>query len=115
VNYALSRQLVFGAVAYARGLGFEPHPDFAQASGQLGEWDGVCDTTFVRDGVPVYIQGPHDDARKIMKTLRRKVGDGNFHVLAGFSSRGGAGPAGRQVRMSQARRECANLMGVDPA
>jgi hypothetical protein len=84
VNYALSRQLVFGAVAYARGLGFEPHPDFAQASGQLGEWDGVCDTTFVRDGVPVYIQGPHDDARKIMKTLRRNVGDGNFHVLAGL-------------------------------
>lgn len=80
----LSRQLVFGAVAYARGLGFEPHPDFAQASGQLGEWDGVCDITFGRDGVPVYIQGPHDDAGKIIKTLRRSVGDGNFHVLAGL-------------------------------
>ena len=29
----LARQVVFGAVDYARGLGFEPHPDFAKCSG----------------------------------------------------------------------------------
>jgi hypothetical protein len=29
----------------------------------------------------MYIQGPHDDAARIMRTLRRSVGDGNFHYL----------------------------------
>jgi hypothetical protein len=27
----LAREVVFGSVEYARGLGFEPHPDFAAA------------------------------------------------------------------------------------
>jgi hypothetical protein len=36
----LARHMVFGAVDYARGLGFEPHPDFAKCAGHLGEWDG---------------------------------------------------------------------------
>jgi hypothetical protein len=35
----LAQHLVFGAVAYARGLGFEPHRDFADAAGHLGEWE----------------------------------------------------------------------------
>lgn len=42
----------------ARGLGFEPHADFAKAAGHLGEWDGVCDLEFGRDGMPMYIEGP---------------------------------------------------------
>jgi hypothetical protein len=36
----------------ARGLGFEPHADFAKAAGHLGEWDGVCDLEFGREGCP---------------------------------------------------------------
>jgi len=39
----LARHVVFGAVDYARGLGFEPHPDFAKCAGHLGEWDGPSD------------------------------------------------------------------------
>jgi hypothetical protein len=74
----LARQAVFGAVEYARGLGFEPHPDFAKAAGLLGAWDGVCDIAFGRDGQPMYIQGPYDDASRITRTLRGSVGDGNF-------------------------------------
>jgi hypothetical protein len=45
-----------GANSDARGLGFEPHADFAKAAGHLGEWDGVCDLEFGRDGMPMYIE-----------------------------------------------------------
>ena len=55
-----------------------------KAAGHLGEWDGVCDLEFGRDGMPMYIEGPHDDTWRIMHTLRQNVGDGNFHYLAGL-------------------------------
>jgi hypothetical protein len=84
VPLVLAQRVVFGAVGYARGLGFEPHADFAKAAGHLGEWDGVCDLEFGRDGMPMYIEGPHDDTWRIMHTLRQNVGDGNFHYLAGL-------------------------------
>jgi hypothetical protein len=77
----LAQQVVFGAVDYAHGMGFEPHPDFAKCAGHLGEWSGANDITFGRDGMPMYIQGPHDDTFRIMATLRKSVGDGNFHYL----------------------------------
>ena len=71
---------------YARGLGLEPHADFAKAAGHLGEWDGVCDLEFGKDGMPMYIEGPRDDTWRIMHTLRQNVGDGNFHYLVGLRS-----------------------------
>ena len=82
----LAQRIVFGAIGYARGLGFEPHADFAKAAGHLGEWDGVCDLEFGRDGMPMYIEGPRDDTWRIMHTLRQNVGDGNFHYLVGLRS-----------------------------
>ena len=84
VTLSLARQVVFGAVDYARRLGFEPHEDFARAAGHLGDWDGKCGLGFGRDGMPVYVEGPHDDAGSIMRTLRKNVGDGNFHYVAGL-------------------------------
>lgn len=81
----MARHVVFGAVDYARGLGFEPHPDFAKCAGHLGEWDGPGDITFGRDGMPVYIEGPHDNTLAIMATLRKTVGEGNFHYVVGMS------------------------------
>jgi hypothetical protein len=86
VPLVLVQRIVFGAIRYARGLGFEPHADFAKAAGHLGQWDGVCDLEFGRDGMPMYIEGPHDDTWRIMHTLRQNVGDGNFHYLVGLRS-----------------------------
>jgi hypothetical protein len=80
----LARHLVFGAVAYARGLGFEPHTDFARAAVYLGEWHGSSAITFGRDGRPFYMQGPYDDALSIMQTLNRTVGRGNYHFMVGI-------------------------------
>jgi hypothetical protein len=78
----LARHVVFGAVAYARELGFEPHPDFAGCASHLGPWEGRSDITFGLEGKPMYIQGPHDNAAQVMRTLRRSVGDGNYHYLS---------------------------------
>jgi hypothetical protein len=58
VPLVLAQRIVFGAIGYARGLGFEPHADFAKAAGYLGDWDGVCDLEFGRDGMHVHRRPP---------------------------------------------------------
>ncbi|WP_322767101.1 helix-turn-helix domain-containing protein [Frankia sp. Cr1] len=79
----LARHIVFGAVEYARGLGFEPHADFTQAADHLGTWQGPSAITFGKDGKPFFIPGPHDNPREVIKTLERTVGPPpNFHFLA---------------------------------
>jgi hypothetical protein len=77
----LAREVVFGSVEYARKLGFEPHPDFAAAAGHLGSWTGPGAITFGKDGRPLYISGPYDDPRPVIRTLERTVGQGNFDFL----------------------------------
>jgi hypothetical protein len=61
----LARHLVFGAVEYARALGFEPAPGFAATAGELGEWVGPSVITFGQDGRPCFVQGPDDNADAI--------------------------------------------------
>jgi hypothetical protein len=77
----LAQHLVFGAVAYARRLGFEPAPGFNQTTSHLGPWTGPSAITFGRDGKPLFVQGPHDNASSILNTLQRSVGPNNFHYL----------------------------------
>jgi hypothetical protein len=74
----LARHLVFGAVAYARDLGFEPHPDFAAATAYLEPWTGPSAITFGLHGRPVFMAGPYDNAASVIKTLERSVGEENF-------------------------------------
>lgn len=82
----LARHLVWGAVDYARDLGFSPHPDFQPASGHLGTWQETSDITFGRDGVPFYISGPYDNPASVTRTLTKSVGEGNFHYLAAIGA-----------------------------
>jgi hypothetical protein len=82
VPLELAQHLVHGAVAYARGLGFEPHPDFASTSAYLGVAAGVCPIRFGRDGNPFFISGPDDDARRVVDTLETRVGAGGYHYVA---------------------------------
>jgi hypothetical protein len=79
----LARHLVLGGVEYARSLGFEPHPDFREAAGHLGPWDGPSDITFGQQGKPFYMAGPWDDSDMILRTLQRTAGEDNFHFLVG--------------------------------
>jgi hypothetical protein len=78
----LARHLVFGAVVYARSLGFEPAPDFQATTGHLGPWAGPSAIGFGRHGKPLFIQGPHDNAAAILTTLERSVGRDSFHFVA---------------------------------
>lgn len=75
----LVRDLVLGAAEYAHGLGFAPHPDFERARPHLGPWKGPSAITFGCDGQPHYINGPHDNPDRILRTLRRTVGRKGFH------------------------------------
>lgn len=75
----LARHLVWGAVEYARGLGFEPHRDFKRAAEHLGPLIDPSAIGFGRDGKPYYMSGPYDDADRVMRTLAENVGTDNFH------------------------------------
>lgn len=77
----LARHLIYGAVDAARGWGFEPSDDFTVAAAHLGDWHDRSAITFGRDGTPCYMQGPCDDAAAVLATLRRTVGEGNFHYF----------------------------------
>lgn len=81
----LARHVVYGTVDYARGLGFEPHPDFARGAELLGDWEeGSSDVTFGRDGKPFYINGPRDNTYGTLAKLRQTAGEGNFDYLIQF-------------------------------
>ena len=54
-----AQNIVHSGVAYARTLGFG------------------------RQGKPFYINGPRDDAQKIVRTLERTCGAGNYHYVLG--------------------------------
>jgi hypothetical protein len=78
----LAQHLVYGAVAYARGLGFEPHPDFTAAAPYLGAPPAHTPIRFGRDGSPFYVSGPYDDPQAVIRTLEATAGAGNYHYIA---------------------------------
>ena len=77
----LAQQLVFRAIEYAHGLGFGPHPDFFACALHLGNWEGPGAIGFGRDGKPLFVPGPYDDAAHIIQTLEDTVGLGGFDFL----------------------------------
>lgn len=85
ISLEQAQALVWGAIAYAKKLGFEPHRDFEQSKAHLGELTSKISLKFGHKGKPYYIEGPYDDAMKIMNTLKKSVGDGNFDYLFGVS------------------------------
>jgi hypothetical protein len=84
ITLAQAQSIVFGAVDYAAGLGFNPHPDFMRAKPHLGvRLDDLTSIEFGKDGKPYYINGPHDQPDRIIATLNRSVGKGNYDYLIG--------------------------------
>ena len=74
-----ARRIIFGAIEYARKLGFEPQKDFALSRFLL---EGLPDEAddfaleFGKHQKPLYIAGPDDDFETIIKTLMLNVGTG---------------------------------------
>jgi hypothetical protein len=87
VEPAYARKLIQGAVRYAEGLGFPPHPDYQNARGIFGDVDSLaCPTEFEygREGKPFYMRGPHESvsqAKRIVEQLQNECGEGGFHYL----------------------------------
>jgi len=90
----LAHEIIYGGLEYAKRYGFDPHPDFTR---QMA--DQVLDppdahpregkVEFGKDGKPFFAAGPYDDERKInrvISTLRRTAGEGNFDYLYGIGS-----------------------------
>lgn len=80
----LAQHLVHGAVDYARALGFDPCRDFERARSHLGDRSAPSPITFGRNGRPCFINGPRDDADRVVATLRRSVGEGGFDFILGM-------------------------------
>ncbi len=74
----LAQDLILGAVDYARTLGFDPHPDFYQAKAHLGTWQPPSRIQFGLHGKPHFQQGPYDNPNRIIRTLNRTIGTGNY-------------------------------------
>lgn len=85
ISLNLAAKIVFTGLEYAAALGFKPDPVYAQAAHLLAGADPDAEPTAVLtggpEGRPFYVNGPHDDARKIIEQLLRAVGPGNFHYF----------------------------------
>ena len=83
ISFDTARSIVFGAVEYAKSLGFEPHPDFKKEKHLLGgEMREKSDIQFGGpDGRPLYMMGPYDQADEIVQTLEMRLGKDGFTVV----------------------------------
>jgi hypothetical protein len=80
----LAHELVYGAVDFARRFGFDPHPDFKQASMVLDPpetYPSSGELEFGRDGKPFFVAGPYDNAEAIVAKLERTAGKGNYDYM----------------------------------
>ena len=85
VSLNLAAKIVFTGLEYAARLGFRPDPIYDQVAHLLSGADPDAEPTAVPtggpEGKPFYVNGPHDDPRKIIGQLMRAVGPGNFHYV----------------------------------
>src|SRR6266545_2468415 len=65
-------------VKNAAALGFDPHRDFYLAKPHLGTWQPPSRIQFGLHGRPYFQQGPYDNPSRIIRTLDRSVGPGNY-------------------------------------
>lgn len=84
VSPALAHELIYGAIEYADHYGFKPQRDFRDSQYVLdlpGEHPLSGQVEFGKDGKPLYISGPYDNADRIVQQLMRTAGEGNFDYL----------------------------------
>jgi hypothetical protein len=77
-------KMVKTAIAYARSLGFEPHKDAKKAMRMLGDAQPENCPDEIPTGVngkPFYANGPYENPMRVINTLNRTVGEGNYEVM----------------------------------
>ena len=87
-GYTLVHNIILAGVEFSEEYGFKPHKDFTSVTEFMLEEDGedidLIEIECGRDGKPMYVQGPFDDAakaNKIMKQLEHSAGAGNFDFM----------------------------------
>jgi hypothetical protein len=84
IGAATAHELIYGSIEYAARWGFRPHPDFKLAQMVLdppGQQPRSGQVTFGKDGKPLFVSGPYDNAEAIMRQLMRTAGEGNFDYM----------------------------------
>lgn len=80
--------MVYGAIDFAEDLGFKPPKDFYIAEYLLDEelvTDAINDIEMGQNGKPLYIEGPYDNAKRVIATLNASVGkDGFDHIVSAY-------------------------------
>ncbi len=77
-------KLVYDAVAYARAIGFEPHPDYRVASLLLAGIDAsrcLENFQFGKDGKPFYVRGPYESLGRAQAIGERVSAAGGHFVV----------------------------------
>lgn len=76
----LAFNIIYGGIEYAEDLGFSPHKDFKVSEYLLPDVEDVpyIDIEFGRNGRPFFMAGPHDNTGKIINTLNKTIGEGNY-------------------------------------
>jgi hypothetical protein len=87
-NPELAHQMVYQGIEYAAQFGFRPQRDFKWSQYILaprGELPEPYKLTFGKDGKPLFISGPYDNAQAILARLERNPGPGNYDyvIMAG--------------------------------
>jgi hypothetical protein len=84
VDPSYARKLLRDLAAWSQSIGFAPHRDFAAVERIFGDVSADASDAafrFGRDGKPVYIPGPYDDApltQRRIAQLRKYLGDDGF-------------------------------------
>jgi hypothetical protein len=81
VPLEVAQGIIFSACEYAASLGFKPHEDFKKVRSHIGEWDEKTRIECGRNGKPFYVSGPYDNPKKIIATLMKNKGKGNFDFI----------------------------------
>lgn len=81
-----AKDVVYGAIKYAKNLGFNPDPDFNDWKYALGD-ENEKPTNSIRfgdpdnNGKPLYVVGPEDPVDEIIATLQKNVGKDGFSII----------------------------------
>jgi hypothetical protein len=83
----LAHQVIYQAIDYAARFGFKPTRDFRDSQYVLaprGTYEEAYEIDFGVDGRPLFVAGPYDNARAIIRRLERTAGPGNYNYVAVF-------------------------------
>ena len=90
IDANLAHNIIYGAVEFAEDCGIEPHKDFTNVTEYILDPVESVDYMEVHfgdeNGKPYYFAGPYDDSKKIIATLRKTVGEGNFNYTMPLGS-----------------------------